>query len=134
MNIIKNRMIYFIISIVIILIGAGFMTYNASNGNGLFNFDIQFTGGTSFEADLGKDFENSEIEDLVNEVVGEKGQVQKVGSNGQTVSIKTKFLEDDKITEFKTKLCEKYGISVNDISDNTVGATILVLLCLFMFL
>lgn len=124
MNIIKNKKIYFIISIAIILIGVGFMIYNYSQDNGLFNYDIQFVGGTSFEANLGGDFENSEVETLVLEVIGENGQVQKVGSDGQTVSIKTKALEDDKITELKNKLCEKYNIDASSISSNTVGATI----------
>ncbi len=124
MNIIKNKLVFFAISIVVILIGVGFAVYNYSQDNGFFEYDIQFVGGTSIEANLGKSFENSEIEAIVSEVTGEKGQIQKVGSDGQTVSIKTKTLEDDKVLELKNKLCEKYGIELKSINDNTVGATI----------
>ncbi len=124
MNIIKNKLVFFAISIVVILIGVGFAVYNYAQGNGFFEYDIQFVGGTSIEANLGQSFENSEIEAIVSEVSGEKGQIQKVGSEGQTVSIKTKTLEDDKVLELKNRLCEKYGVELKDINDNTVGATI----------
>jgi len=124
MDIIKNKKIYFAISIIVILIGIGFMIYNYSQDKGLFNYDIQFVGGTSFEADLGKDFDNSEIDAIVSEVIGENGQVQKVGTDGYSVSIKTKALEDQQIIDLKKKLCEKYGIEDKEISSNTVGATI----------
>jgi len=123
-DIIKNKTVYFAVSIVVILIGIGFMIYNYSQGNGIFNFDIQFVGGTSFEADLGTDFQNSDIESIISETVGAGGQIQKIGSDGHSVSIKTKALEDDKIVELKNKLCEKYGIEQSSISANTVGATI----------
>lgn len=124
MNIIKNKMIYIAVSIAVIIIGIGFMFYNSSQGNGMFNFDIQFTGGTSFEANLGKEFENSDIDAIVAEATGESGaQIQKIGS-GESVSIKTKALEDEQRDALIAALCEKYGIEKNDVTFSSVGATI----------
>lgn len=123
MNIIKNKMIYFIISIAVILIGIGFMAFNYSNGNGLFNFDIQFIGGTSITANnLGEGFSNDDISNIISEVINEEGQVQRVGDT--SVNIKTKSLDDTQITDIKNKIREKYGIEDNTIEVTTISATI----------
>ena len=123
MNIIKNKMIYFIISIAVILIGIGFMAFNYSNGNGLFNFDIQFIGGTSITANnLGEGFSNDDISHIISEVINEEGQIQRVGDT--SVNIKTKSLDDTQITDIKNKIREKYGIEDNTIEVTTISATI----------
>ncbi len=123
MNIIKNKMIYFIISIAVILIGIGFMAFNYSNGNGLFNFDIQFIGGTSITANnLGEGFSNDDISNIISEVINEEGQIQRVGDT--SVNIKTKSLDDTQITDIKNKIREKYGIEDNTIEVTTISATI----------
>ncbi len=123
MNIIKNKMIDFIISIAVILIGIGFMAFNYSNGNGLFNFDIQFIGGTSITANnLGEGFSNDDISNIISEVINEEGQIQRVGDT--SVNIKTKSLDDTQITDIKNKIREKYGIEDNTIEVTTISATI----------
>ncbi len=123
MNIIKNKMIYFIISVAVILIGIGFMAFNYSNGKGLFNFDIQFIGGTSITANnLGEGFSNDDISAIISEVINEEGQIQKVGDT--SVNIKTKSLDDTQITDIKNKIHEKYGIEDNTIEVTTISATI----------
>ena len=49
-DIIKNRKIYYIVSLVIILAGViGFVV------NGGFNLDIDFTGGTTMSIEMGED-------------------------------------------------------------------------------
>lgn len=124
MNIIKNKMIYFAISIVVILIGVGFMAYNYSEGNGLFNYDIQFAGGTSITADLKKEFNNDDIATIMKDAIGEEGQIQKVEST--RVNIKTRDLnnEPDKVSEIQSKLSEKYEIQNDDIQVTNISATI----------
>jgi len=123
MNIIKNKMIYFAVSFVVILIGIGFMIFNYFNGSGLFNFDIQFIGGTSITANnLGSDFNNDDISAIISDVIGEEGQVQRIGDT--SVNVKTKTLDDTQITDIKSKICEKYGIEDNTIEVTTISATI----------
>ena len=83
MQIVKNRKIYFAVSIIIILIGIGAMIYNQATGKGAFNFDIQFTGGTSIEVNIGQPFENADITKIVEDVTGNQNpQVQKSGDDG----------------------------------------------------
>ena len=111
MNIIKNKMIYFIISIAVILIGIGFMAFNYSNG------------GTSITANnLGEGFSNDDISNIISEVINEEGQIQRVGDT--SVNIKTKSLDDTQITDIKNKIREKYGIEDNTIEVTTISATI----------
>jgi preprotein translocase SecF subunit len=123
-DIVKHRYIYFSISIIVILIGIGFMIFNSVTGKGAFNYDVQFIGGTSIEVDLGQTFDNSDVTALVKEATGETPQVQKVGNSGTTVTIKTKKLDDDKRDALKDALVDKYGIERDSIGVQEVSATL----------
>ena len=65
MNIIKNRFKFFAVSVILIICGIAAMVINTSKGNGIFNFDIEFTGGTSMQFDIGKEFDNKDIEKII---------------------------------------------------------------------
>lgn len=124
-DIVKHRFVYIAIAVVVILVGIGFMVFNSVNGNGAFNYDVQFVGGTSVEAALGQTFENKDVEALVAAATGDKApQVQKVGNEGTTVTIKTQKLDDEKRTALSKALIEKYGIEETDISVQEVSATL----------
>ena len=68
MKIIENRKIFFAVSVVLICIGLAAMALNANAGRGALNWDVEFTGGTSMELDMGGAFENDTLEDIVREV------------------------------------------------------------------
>lgn len=124
MNIIKNRKIFIAVSIIFIVIGFAFMGINVSQGKGAFNYDIQFTGGTSIQADINKEFDNQDIVNIVSETTGEKSpQVQKVG-DGTSVVIKTKSLDSDVRSKLVTAISEKYEIGTDSFSVEDVSATI----------
>ncbi|MFI3174448.1 MAG: protein translocase subunit SecF [Bacillota bacterium] len=88
-KIVENRMKYFAISILIIACGLISMAMNASSGNGMLNFDIEFTGGTSMEIDLGEEYSDDiAVLNIVEEVTGQINvQIQSV-SNSNTVIVK----------------------------------------------
>ena len=125
MNIIKNRYIYIAISIIIIAIGVGFMFYNNSQGKGFFNYDIQFTGGTSIEIALkGKEVNNDDINSLLKETIDiDNAQIQLVGNN-ESVIIKTRLLTQDERIAFTDALSNKYGLTDSDYSVRDISATI----------
>ena len=55
-NFMKNRVVYFIISAVVILAGVvGMIAYNG-NGKGALNFSLEFVGGTSTTSDFCKQY------------------------------------------------------------------------------
>lgn len=124
MDIIKNRKIYIGISLLLIIIGFGFMIYNYSIGKGAFNYDIQFTGGTSIQVNIGKDFNNNEIAEIVTSSTDEKSpQIQKLGSE-DAVIIKTKSLDQETRKKLVDALCTEYEITDESISIEDVSATI----------
>ena len=59
MQIVEKRVIYIAISVVLILAGIVGMIVNAGMGNGAFSTDVEFSGGTSIEVSIGKEFENN---------------------------------------------------------------------------
>lgn len=123
-DVVKNRYIYIAISVIVILIGICFMVFNSITGKGAFNYDVQFIGGTSIEADLGQTFDNDEITQIVIDSTGDQApQVQKIG-DGTSVAIKTQKLEDDTRTALSDALVEKYGITEDSISVQEVSATL----------
>ena len=76
-DIIKNRKIYYIVSLVIILAGViGFVV------NGGFNLDIDFTGGTTMSIEMGEGLDRTKldrVETVAEQVLGEKPSVVQKG-------------------------------------------------------
>ncbi|MCL2286288.1 MAG: protein translocase subunit SecD [Firmicutes bacterium] len=81
--IVQNRKKYLAFSAAVIAIGLTFAVVNQINGNGFFDLDVEFSGGTSFTIDIGQPFQNSEIESIVRDITGESApQVQAIlGTN-----------------------------------------------------
>lgn len=124
MNIIKNRFLYLALSFIVIAIGVSFMVYNNSQGKGFFNYDIQFTGGTSFEVNIGKDFKNDDITNIIKETLKiDNASVQKIGKD-TSVNVKMRSLTPEESSTFKDAIIKKYGISEKDISSRNISATI----------
>ena len=48
MKIVENRKKFFAASLIVIIIGFAAMIFNAQAGRGAFQYDVEFTGGTSF--------------------------------------------------------------------------------------
>ncbi|MBR2851903.1 MAG: protein translocase subunit SecF [Anaerotignum sp.] len=91
MNVIENRKKFFILSLLIILIGFGAMFANYKAGNGIFNWDVEFTGGTSMEIDLGEAYDMTELEEIIREVTGQTSpQIQQIlGTNGVRIRMQS---------------------------------------------
>lgn len=124
MQIVKNRFIFIAISVIVILAGFAAMIINAGMGKGAFSTDVEFSGGTSIEVSIGKEFDNKDITNIVKETTGENNpQVQKIG-DGNSVNIKTKSLSADVRTKLESALSEKYGLKSENFSIQDVSATI----------
>lgn len=95
MKIIENRMKAFLFSFIVIAIGIGTMAYNGSQGKGMLNWDIEFTGGTSFEIDMGQAYEQEELLELIEEVTGENSpQIQEI-MNTHALMVKMKSIDSE---------------------------------------
>lgn len=127
-NFMKNRVVYFIISAVVILAGVvGMIAYNG-NGKGALNFSLEFVGGTSTTADFGKDYTveqvESEIVPEVAKVIGD-GAIQATTVNGSTnVVLKTRTLSLDEREALDNMLVEKFGVDKSTIESQSISSTI----------
>ncbi len=116
-NIIEKRKIFFAIPAAIILIGI--ICFIAFGG---LNTDIDFTGGTAMEIELGEDFNEDAIRDAINPVEGVT--VSSVQSTGkQSAIIKTTPIPQNKYEEVQNAVTEAFPDS-QIISRDSVSATI----------
>ena len=125
MKIIENRKIFFAVSVVLICIGFAAMVFNANAGRGALNWDVEFTGGTSMELDMGGAFENDTLEDIVREVTGQTSpQIQQViGTN--SVGIKLQSIDSEMRVALMDAVTKAYPdaelTEANDISGTVSG-------------
>lgn len=111
----ENRIKFLLLPLIIIVIGL--IMYFVRG----FNFDTEFVGGIRMQVNVGQEFENQEIADIVTEVAGEVAApvVQKIG-DGTQATIKMSELDDETKAELVNTLTEKYGenaiMSVNSAS------------------
>lgn len=91
MKIVENRKKFFAASLIVIIIGFAAMIFNAQAGRGAFQYDVEFTGGTSFDLDLGQKYEQEDLQKLITDVTGQDSpQIQQViGTNEVTVKIQS---------------------------------------------
>ena len=107
-----KRKIFFGISLVLIVVAiVSFFTKG-------FEQDIEFKGGTIIDIDLDQQVNNTDIENIVKEVVtNEQPRVQKSEQKDETgnviksgVSISTSALDEEQKNAIISKVAEKYGI------------------------
>lgn len=125
MKIVENRKKFFAVSLIIILMGLAAMFYHISKGDGAFSYDVEFTGGTSFELDLGQEYEQKELQSLIQEVTGQNSpQIQAVlGTNGVTVKLQS--IDSQMRQAMMTAIQETYPNAtmgeINDVSATVSG-------------
>ena len=62
---VEKRVVYFAVSLVVIVIGLGSIAFNAVKGNGPFDLSIEFKGGTSIQVQFDKDYTIDEFNDNI---------------------------------------------------------------------
>ena len=137
----QNRVKFLLLPILIIVVGI-VMIFTRG-----FNFDTEFVGGIRMQLNVGSEFENQEIADLVVEVCGEVAApvVQKIG-DGTQATIKMSELDDETKAKLEDALTEKYGeeavMSVNSASASfgvqvqrkALIYTIIAILCILAYI
>ena len=125
---VKNWKRFLAVAAAVILTGVGFMVYHGTNGDRVFNFSMEFLGGTSTTVDFNESFTLNELDEkvkpLVSEVTGDSNIVfqQVVGSD--QVIIKTRTLDLDERREMAETLTENFGIKAESITAESISATV----------
>ena len=125
MQIIQNRKKYFILSLLVICIGFGFMFANTKAGKGALNWDVEFTGGTSMEMDMKGAYDLEELESIISEATGQSSpQIQEV-LNSNSVEIKLQSIDSPTRVALMNAVCKVYPsaelVEANDISGTVSG-------------
>ena len=127
-NFLGKKNIFFCISAVLILIGAGFMAVNGAGGKGMFNYGLDFKGGTSTTVTFNQEYTQAEIEstiipDIVAAIGDNTVQQQKVqGSND--VVFKTNNLTVEQRDAMEEMFVSKYGIEKGTILTENISAAV----------
>lgn len=114
-NFLGKRNIFFIVAIVVILLGPASMLANKAAGNGILNLSMEFRGGTSTDVTFNEDYSiediDAKIKPVIQEVTGDAEiQAQKV-AGGNEVIFKTRVLTVEERLELTEKLDENIGIA-----------------------
>ena len=126
----KNRVIYFAISIIIIAVGIGSMIVNAASGKKALNYSLEFMGGTSTTVDMGKAYTLDELEKDVVPVIAKainmsESEIQPTTVSGtNNIVLKTSLLSLEQSKSLEKVLTEKFGVETEDIQSQGISSTI----------
>ncbi len=128
LKILEKRVVWFALSIVIIVVGVVSMGVNAGAGKGMLNFSLDFVGGTSTTIAMNEEYSldriSSDVVPVFESVTRDSNiQTQKVqGSN--TIVVKTRTLTQEERVALSEALNENFGIDPNSIQTETISSTI----------
>ncbi|MCL1845129.1 MAG: protein translocase subunit SecD [Defluviitaleaceae bacterium] len=122
--IVQKRLIYFGVSGAILAIGVAFMLIHNGIGNGFFNLDVEFSGGTSFEVTIAQGATTAEVADVVREITGEANpHVQPLIGTSDFI-IRTTHTEISMRNELMEALTEEFSLIPDDIQYATVSPAV----------
>lgn len=125
---IGKKGMFFALSLVVII--TGFLTMGISHvkGNGALNFGLDFVGGTSTTADMGKEYTIEEIEsEIIPEVAAiiNSNNIQANAVEGTTqVTIKTQTLSLEQREEINQMLQQRFGVLEETIQCQNISSLI----------
>lgn len=125
----SKRVLFFVISIAVIVIGFAGLGINKKQTGNILNFSLEFKGGTSTTVAFDKDYTIEEIDKeivpYVEKITGDSNvQTQKV-ADSKSVIIKTRSLSLDEREEFAKVMKEKFGVKKDsDINATNISSTI----------
>lgn len=127
-NFISKKNIFFSISGLLIVVGIVFMIVNASRNAGMFNYGLDFKGGTSTTVTFDKDYSQEEIEatiipDIV-EAIGDSTVLQQKVQASNDVVFKTNNLSVEQREAMEKVFVEKYGVEQTSIITENISAVV----------
>lgn len=107
---------YFIFtSLAVIVVAAGCMLYHGVNGEGIMNFGIDFSSGTSLIVQSDSTIDSDALTQQLADLGIEVDSIRLGGSENTTANVYIKeAIDSDQLSQVKTTLQETYGHEVND--------------------
>ena len=109
-DILKNRKVFYCISVGIMVLG---LVFSLVRG---FNYGIDFTGGTMMQIDMGKTVETEEVKDVLKAYELEDLSIVLGGEESDQIIIKTtSAMNNEARAELVNTLGEVYGVTEDDV-------------------
>ena len=125
---VRNSKICYCLSLAVIIAGFVFMGMNKSQTGDLFNYGLDFKGGTStnvtFNEDLSLDYLSSDVAPVVTEATGDANpQISKVAGTNE-VLIRTGELNAEKREAMNKALADKFGVDEEKITAENISGSV----------
>ena len=123
-----KRKYFFAIGIIVILTGPIAMIIQNANGQGMFNYSLDFVGGTSSDVTFNEEFSIVDIDEKVKPVIesitGDANiQTQKVAGTNRVI-IKTRELSLSEREEMNDILQEKFAVDSEKTTMESISSTV----------
>ena len=127
-NFVGKKNIFFIISLVLILVGPVSMMIRQKTDGSILNYSLEFSGGTATTVTFNENMDikkiDSEVTPVVEAVTGDKNvQPTKVVGTNQVV-IKTRALSQDEREALNTAMVEKFDVDETLITSESISSTV----------
>lgn len=124
----SKKVIFFAISIAIIVGGFVVMGVNHTTKGSAFNYSLEFVGGTSTNVTFNEDLSIADIDSkvvpLIEDVIGDGDvQTQKVADTNQVI-FKTRTLDSEERQTVKDSLVENFSVDESTITSETISSAI----------
>ena len=124
----KHRRIWFAISIAIIVAGIAGTVYYGNTTGKVFNYGIEFAGGTSTTVDFEKEYTIDEIEKeiipYVSEITGDSAVQATTVDETTEIVLKTRTLSLEEREALNAMLVEQFGVDENTITTQSISSTV----------
>lgn len=124
----SKKVIFFAISIAIIVGGFVVMGVNHTTKGSAFNYSLEFVGGTSTNVTFNEDLSIADIDSkvvpLIEDVIGDGDvQTQKVADTNQVI-FKTRTLASEERQAIKDSMVENFSVDESTITSETISSAI----------
>lgn len=117
-NFVKHTGLFIGISVVLMLVGVGFMVFHGAGGKGAFNYDLEFSGGTATSITFDKTYTLEELESdvipVLKEATGVKNIQKQTVKGTNTVVFKTTALTEDQRDKLMEAVSSEFGVDTTD--------------------
>ena len=124
----KHRVLWFVISLTVIVAGIAGMAYHGATSGKAFNYGIEFAGGTSTTVDFGKAYSIDEIEKEiiphVSEVTGDSAVQATTVDDSTNIVLKTKTLSLEEREALNAMLVKEFGVDEDTITSQSISSTV----------
>ncbi len=123
----SKKVIFFAISLVLIIGGFVVMGVNKGKGVGALNYSLDFVGGTATTVDFGEPHTledlTANVEPVIKDVTGSNVQIQTVAGTNEVI-FKTSSLNVQTREALENAFESKFGIDASKITTETISSTI----------